>query len=143
MGVCTPSMFGWSAILEKSYIKNYFIPEIGEQFFISKIKIFFFWHSCIPYININESENNQNCYVIKNIMTSTKCFIQNRPQMIRLIVGELCINTQDSILSLELAEGFLFVDVTKRSVIKSGHVVGARMLTVNHDHLWSTWKSSH
>ena len=58
--------------------------------------------------------------------------------MIRLIVGELCINTQDSVLSLELAEGFLLVDVTKRSVIKSGHVVGARMLTVNHDYLCST-----
>ena len=45
--------------------------------------------------------------------------------MIRLIVGELSINTQDSVLTLELAEGFLLVDVIKRSVIKSGHVVGA------------------
>ena len=45
--------------------------------------------------------------------------------MIRRMVGELCINTQDSMLTPEPAEGFLLVDVTQRSVIKSGHVVGA------------------
>ena len=59
--------------------------------------------------------------------------------MIRLIVGELFINTQDSVLSLELAEGFLVADVTQISVIKCFNFTGVGMLTVNHNHLCFTW----